>query len=43
MTLILGRKDVEKLLTMEMTMEAVETAFLEDGRGTTQVPERMAL
>jgi alanine dehydrogenase len=42
-TLILGRHDVEQLLTMEMTMEAVETAFLEDGRGTTQVPGRIAL
>jgi len=42
-TLVLGRKDVEQLLTMEMTMEAVEEAFLEDGRGTTQVPERIAL
>jgi alanine dehydrogenase len=43
MTLILARKDVEQLLTMEMAMEAVEEAFLEDGRGTTQVPERIAL
>jgi alanine dehydrogenase len=42
-TLILGRKDVEQLLTMEMAMEAVEEAFLEDGRGMTQVPERIAL
>jgi alanine dehydrogenase len=42
-TLILGRHDVEQLLTMRMAMEAVEEAFLEDGRGTTQVPERMAL
>jgi len=42
-TLILGRHDVEELLTMRMAMEAVEEAFLEDGRGTTQVPERVAL
>jgi alanine dehydrogenase len=42
-TLILGRRDVEQLLTMEMAMEAVEEAFLEDGRGTTQIPERAAL
>lgn len=28
---------------MEMAMGAVEEAFLEDGRGTTQVPERIAL
>jgi alanine dehydrogenase len=42
-TLILGRKDVEQLLTIEMAIEAVEEAFLEDGRGTTQVPERIAL
>ncbi len=43
MTLILGRKDVEQLLTMELTLEAVEAAFLEHGRGTTLVPERIAL
>lgn len=43
MALILGRNDVEQLLNMEMTMEAVETAFREDGEGTTQVPERIAL
>ena len=43
MTLILGRQDVEQLLTMEIVMEAVEEAFLEHGRGTTQVPERIAL
>jgi alanine dehydrogenase len=42
-TLILGRKDVEQLLTTELAMEAVEEAFLEDGRGTAQVPERIAL
>jgi alanine dehydrogenase len=42
-TLILGRNDVEQLLTMETAMEAVEEAFLEDGRGTTQMPERIAL
>jgi alanine dehydrogenase len=28
---------------MEIAMHAVEEAFLEDGRGTTQVPERIAL
>jgi alanine dehydrogenase len=28
---------------MEIAMRAVEEAFLEDGRGTTQVPERIAL
>jgi alanine dehydrogenase len=43
MTLILGRADVEQLLTMEMTLEAVEAAFLEHGRGTTLVPERLGL
>ncbi len=43
MTLILGRQDVEQLLTMELTLEAVEAAFLEHGRGTTLVPERIAL
>jgi len=42
-TLVLGRQDVEQLLTMGIAMEAVEQAFLEDGRGTTQVPERIAL
>jgi alanine dehydrogenase len=43
MTLILGRAEVEQLLTMEMTLEAVEAAFLEHGRGTTLVPERLGL
>jgi alanine dehydrogenase len=43
MTLILERRDVEQLLTMEMALAAVEEAFLEDGRGMTQVPERIAL
>ena len=43
MTLILGRSDVEQLLDMELTLEAVEEAFLEHGQGTTLVPERIAL
>jgi alanine dehydrogenase len=43
MTLILGRQDVEDLLTMEMTLEAVEAAFLEHGQGTTLVPDRVGL
>jgi alanine dehydrogenase len=43
MTLILGRKDVEQLLTMEMTLEAVEAAFLEHGQGTTLVPDRIGM
>jgi len=43
MTLILGRPEVEQLLTMEMTLEAVEAAFLEHGQGTTLVPERIGL
>jgi alanine dehydrogenase len=43
MTLILGRQDVEDLLTMELALEAVETAFLEHGQGTTLVPERVGL
>ena len=29
MTLILGRQDVEDLLTMELTLQAVEAAFLD--------------
>jgi alanine dehydrogenase len=43
MTLILGRKDVEQLLTMEMTLEAVEAAFREHGQGTTLVPDRIGM
>lgn len=43
MTLILGRKEVEQLLTIEMAMEVVQEAFLEHGRGRTQMPERIAL
>jgi alanine dehydrogenase len=43
MTLILGRQDVEQLLTMEMTLEAVEMAFQEHGRGTTLVPDRIGM
>jgi alanine dehydrogenase len=43
MTLILGRQDVEDLLTMELTLEAVEAAFLEHGQGTTLVPDRIGL
>jgi alanine dehydrogenase len=43
MTLILGRQDVENLLTMELAMDAVEEAFAEHGSGRTQIPERKAL
>jgi len=43
MTLILGRKDVARLLTMEMTLEAVEAAFREHGQGTTLVPDRIGM
>lgn len=43
MTLILGRQDVEQLLTMELTLQAVEAAFLEHGQGTTLVPDRIGL
>ena len=43
MTLILGRQDVEQLLTMEMTLDAVEAAFREHGEGTTLVPERIGM
>lgn len=43
MTLILGRHDVEGLLTMEVAIEAVEEAFLEHGNGRTQIPDRIAL
>jgi alanine dehydrogenase len=43
MTLILGRQDVEDLLTMDMTMEAVEAAFVEHGKGTTLVPDRIGM
>ena len=43
MTLILGRHDVEELLTMEVAIEAVEEAFLEHGHGRTQIPDRIAL
>lgn len=43
MTLILGRKDVEKLLTMDMAMEAVEQAFIEHGHARTQIPDRLLI
>ena len=43
MTLILGRQDVESLLTMDLTMDAVEEAFAEYGSGRTQIPERQAI
>jgi alanine dehydrogenase len=43
MTLILGRQQVEQLLTMEMTLEAVEAAFLEYGQGSAMVPERIGM
>jgi alanine dehydrogenase len=43
MTLILARQDVEDLLTMETTMEAVEAAFMEHGRGTALVPDRVGM
>jgi alanine dehydrogenase len=43
MTLILGRKDIEGLLSMEMAMEAVEQAFVEHGNGRTQIPNRLLM
>ena len=43
MTLILGRHDVEEVLSMELTLEAVEAAFLEHGQGTTLVPDRIGM
>lgn len=43
MTLILGRQDVERLLTMELALEAVEEAFVEHGKGRTQIPNRLLL
>jgi len=43
MTLILGRQDVEKVLTMEMALESVEEAFVEHGNGRTKIPNRIAM
>ena len=43
MTLILRRQDVEKLLNMEVTMAAVEQAFVDHGNGRTQMPDRPVL
>jgi len=43
MTLILTRQDVEKVLSMELTLEAVEEAFRDHGHGRTQIPDRPVL
>jgi alanine dehydrogenase len=43
MTLILSRKDIEELLSMETVLEAVEQAFMEHGHGRTQIPNRLLM
>ena len=43
MTLILARQDVERILTMELALEAVEEAFVEHANGRTQIPNRLLL
>ena len=43
MTLILRRQDVEEHLNMEVTMAAVEQAFVDHGNGRTQMPDRPVL
>lgn len=43
MTLILGRQEVEKLLTMQVALQAVEQAFVEHGSGRTEIPQRTVL
>ena len=43
MALFLTRKDVEACLTMDDTLEAVETAFREHGEGTTNMPVRSGI
>ncbi|WP_456368850.1 alanine dehydrogenase [Geoglobus sp.] len=42
-TLILSQEDVERILTMEMCMRAVEHAFELHGRGLTQMPAKIYL
>jgi ornithine cyclodeaminase/alanine dehydrogenase len=43
LTLFLSRKDVESILTMEDTIEAVETAFRAHGLGTVIMPIRTVM
>ncbi len=42
-TLMLTRSEVRKLLTMEMTLAAVETAFLAHGHGQARMPSKIYL
>ncbi|WP_269324790.1 ornithine cyclodeaminase family protein [Chondromyces apiculatus] len=42
-TLLLSRHDVTALLTMEVTLPAVERAFLAHGRGEVQMPSKVYL
>lgn len=42
-TLLLGRKDLEKILTVELALPAVEAAFLAHGRGEVLMPPKLYL
>lgn len=42
-TLLLGRKDLEKILTMELAVPAVEAAFAAHGRGEAIMPPKLYL
>ncbi|HEX7898217.1 MAG TPA: ornithine cyclodeaminase family protein [Planctomycetota bacterium] len=42
-TLLLGRKDLEKILTMELAVPAVEAAFAAHGRGEAVMPPKIYL
>jgi len=42
-TLLLGRKDLEKILTMELALPAVEAAFAAHGRGDVLMPPKLYL
>ena len=42
-TLLLGRKDLEKILTMELAIPAVEAAFAAHGRGEALMPPKLYL
>ncbi len=42
-TLLLGRKDLEKILTMELAIPAVESAFAAHGRGAVLMPPKLYL
>jgi alanine dehydrogenase len=43
MTLIINRKEVESILDIKATVDAVEKAFLERGEGNTEMPPRVPI